>query len=288
MRRMSRRKLWLAVGGTFVTLGVALVAACGVDAIGDELTGTGNSGDAADERPPSSLPDSGPVPVGDGATFDVDATPADPCSVCADAGGTCRFADGGADAGDGGDTCAITCAGNGGCPNVVCPSGLACEVVCKDEATCKALDCTKATRCDVRCEGKLACENVTCAGSACSLRCEGEGACGGDGGRAFCRATQECDVLCKGKGSCSLLVCQSGTCKIDCEGDDACRSARARGATDASCATKACDEFDCSGSSCNLACADSPEACDRVCCDAGTCTGAAADAGASPTKCVTK
>lgn len=275
------------MGATFAILGVAVVAACGVDAIGDELTRT--SGDASDERPPVSLPDSGPIPVGDGSTFDADAiADADPCAVCADAGGACRFADGG-DGGDGGDTCAITCSGKGGCANVVCPRGLACEVTCKDEATCKALDCTMATRCDLACDGKLSCENVTCAGAACALRCGGEGACGGDGGRAFCRATQGCDVLCKGKGSCSLLVCQSGTCNIACEGDDACRTARARGGeTDAACATKACDEFDCSGTTCNLACADSPEACDRVCCDAGTCTGAAADAGASPTKCVTK
>lgn len=269
--RTKRRAMWVSA----LAVGVALLAACGVDAIGDALAPA--PGPDAEAGLPS-LPESGVVDGGADA-FDPDASEtsiAVGCAACAGAGGTCKPNDAGVTA------CFYDCSTKGGCPNVVCPPGIACDITCNEEGSCDKVDCSGASSCRIICKANQACHDVTCAGASCLVRCEGEGACAT---AVACRAGA-CDIGCKGATACGVVRCTSPTCNLQCESENACQQVTTAGGTSTiHCHDKTCGALVCSGAVCNLQC-DGANSCQSRCCDAGACNQDALEAGASPTFCI--
>ena len=130
--------------------------------------------------------------VFDGAGSVADSAPGD-ATVCPPACDSCQR-----------QTCIISCAESGACPElVVCPAGMDCEVRCTGSTACQSgIDCSEATRCDITCSDSGACTGPQVMGPVrCDVECSGAGTCSGG---IDCSASCRCDTDCDGIGACIM------------------------------------------------------------------------------------
>lgn len=221
----------------FAGAAVLLATACGLTAVGERASPTGD--DAVAEAGTPHLPD-GHVPD---ATPQDDAAPDAGADTSFDAQGRCLEV---CDAGtcDDAGTCTIDCTGVGACGGrVVCPPDVACAVRCIGTGACtQGVDCTQAGACDVDCSGTGACTNqdVRCAGASCDVRCDGTGSCTQG---VSCDAGT-CAIGCTGTSSCQNqpVSCHASTCRVQCGADAGGQAGKDSCSQSVVCtAAKACD-----------------------------------------------